>query len=97
VTKQMSLSFLVPTPPSRVVNPGDGRLRFDLADGSTWELTPPAGTTMTYRDANPASPYDDTADFKATIGPVHTLVTLTTTLSTAVDLTTTIRRMDPVS
>ncbi|MBA2768014.1 MAG: carboxypeptidase regulatory-like domain-containing protein [Sporichthyaceae bacterium] len=97
VTKQMSLSFLVPTPPSRVVNPGDGRLRFDLADGSTWELTPPAGTTMTYRDANPASPYDDTADFKATIGPVHTLVTLTTILSTAVDLTTTIRRMDPVS
>ena len=97
VTKQMSLSFLVPTPTSSVVDPGDGRLHFDLAHGSTWELTPPAGTTMTYRDANPTSPYDDTADFKATIGPAHTLVTLTTTLVTAVDLTTTVRRLGPIT
>ena len=91
----LSLSFLLPTPPGRVRDLGAGRLRFTLADGSAWQLMAPAGTAPTYRDANPTAPYDDTEEFKTTIGPAHTLVTVSVGLDSSLDLTTTVGRIGP--
>jgi hypothetical protein len=91
--KPMSMSFLLAAPPSRVAASADGRLRFTLDDGSTWELVPPAGTAAAFRDANPTTPYDDTTEFKTTIGPAHTLVTVQFTLTGTLDLTTSLVRV----
>ena len=93
VAKTLSVSFLLATPPARVRDLGGGRLRFGLGDGSTWELTAPSGTVPTFRDAHPTAPYDDTADFRATLGPAHTLVTFTAPLIAMLDLTTSLNRV----
>lgn len=94
-SRVLSASVLLATPPSRVSDLGGGRLRFELGDGSTWELVTPAGTVATYRDANPTAPYEDTEEFTTTIGPAHTLVTFTATLTSSLDLTTTVTRLGP--
>ena len=89
----LSSTFLLETPPSQVSDPGSGRLRFSLADGSMWEMKAPAGMVVTVSDGQPVSPYDDTAGFKADLGPRHTLVRLTTPWSGKLDVTTTFTRL----
>ena len=93
LAQPLSSTFLLQTPPSRVSDFGAGRLRFSLANGSMWEMQAPAGMTVTVSDGQPVSPYDDTAEFKAGIGPLHTLVRLTTHWSSRLDVTTTFTRL----
>ena len=87
--KPISTSFLLQVPPSRVTDMGEGRLRVSMVDGSTWQVQAPTGVTVTVSDASPAPPYEDTAEFRTTLAPAHTLVQLTTELSSTLDLTTT--------
>ena len=91
--KPLSSTFLLETPPSRVSDLGAGRFRFSLANGSMWEMRAPAGMTVTVSDGQPVSPYDDSAEFKAGLGPSHTLVRLTTPWSSRLDVTTTFTRL----
>ena len=91
--KPLSSTFLLQTPPSQVNDLGAGRLQFSLANGTMWEMQAPAGMTVTVSDGQPVSPYDDTAEFKAGIGPLHTLVRLTTPWSSRLDVTTTFTRL----
>ena len=93
--KPLSVSFLLATPAGKVTDLGGGRFRVALGDGSTWELTTPAGVTAAFSDARPTTPYADTAEFSATLGPAHTLVVLTPTLVDSLDLTTTLVRLGP--
>lgn len=92
---RLSMSFLLATPVGQVTGLGGGRLRFALDDGSTWELTAPAGVSVAVSDAQPTPPYADTAEFAATLGPAHALVVLTPTLVERLDLTTTVARVGP--
>ena len=87
--KPISTSFLLQVPPSRVTDMGEGRLRVSMIDGSTWQVQAPPGVTVTVSDASPTPPYEDTAEFLTTRAPAHTLVQLTTQLSSTLDLTTT--------
>ena len=93
--KPLSMSFLLAAPVGQVTDLGAGRFRFGLADGSTWELTTPAGVAATLSDARPTPPYVDTAEFAATSGPAHTLVVLSPTLVDTLELTTTLVRLAP--
>jgi hypothetical protein len=93
--KPISTSFLLQVPPSRVTDLGDGGLRISMLDGSTWLMQPPEGVTATVSDASPTSPYEDTSEFLTTLAPAHTLVQLTTQLSSTLDLTTTFVRTTP--
>jgi len=93
--KLLSMSFLLAAPVGQVTDLGAGTFRFRLADGSTWELTTPAGVAATFSDARPTSPYADTAEFAATSALAHTLVVLSPTLVDTLDLTTTLVRLAP--
>lgn len=93
--KPMSSSFLLAAPVGQVTDLGDGRFRFRLGDGSTGELSTPAGVAVTFSDALPTPPYADTAEFSATLGTEHTLVVLTPTLVDNLDLTTSLVRLGP--
>jgi hypothetical protein len=90
--KPLSSTFLLQTPPSRVSDLGAGRFRFTLANGSVWEMQAPVGITVTVSDGQPVPPYDDSAEFKAGVGPAYTLVRLTTPWSSRLDMTTTFTR-----
>jgi hypothetical protein len=93
--KPISTSFLLQVPPSRVTDLGDGRLRIAMLDGSAWQMQLPAGVTATVSDASPTSPYEDTSEFLTTLAPAHTLVQLTSQLSSSLDQTTTFVRTSP--
>jgi hypothetical protein len=90
----LSLSFLLATPPSSVVQQPDGSLRFTVADGSAWLLVPPAGTTATVTDASPQPPYVDGPDL-APSAAAHTLVVLRCDITGSTALATELRRADP--
>lgn len=94
--RQISISFLLPTPRDLVTDLGDGRVRFALADGSTWELVAPPGV-LSVSDARPTEPYADTEEFAATLGSQHSLVVVETSLLDRLDLTTTVRQVTPGS
>jgi hypothetical protein len=88
VPKPMSWSFLLEAPLSQVSRIDEQRVTVRLGDGSVWELRTPGGVTMTLSEAQPTAPYDDTAEFRSTLGPAHTLVGFTAPLSTRLDVTT---------
>lgn len=94
-TTPLSMSFLLAVREKDVIDLGDGRLRFALGDGSTWELAAPAGVPVTFSDARPTLPYADSDEFDTTLGARHTLVTLTADLADRLDLTTTVTRVGP--
>jgi hypothetical protein len=91
-TSSLSMSWLLPVPPSSVTDLGGGRFRFVLPDESTWELTVPNGAVATYADASPTPPYVDSAGFAAQAAQ-HTLVVVPLTLSGTLDLTTEVRKV----
>ncbi|HEU4913710.1 MAG TPA: carboxypeptidase regulatory-like domain-containing protein [Actinomycetes bacterium] len=94
--RPLSMSFLLPTPRDQVTDLGDGRVRFALADGSTWELVAPPGV-VSVSDAQPTPPYADTAVFAETLGSQHSLVVVETSLLDRLDLTTTVRQVAPAA
>lgn len=89
----VSTAYLLAVPPGRVADLGGGRLRVRLESGARWELRLPAGTTPSIRDASPVPPYEDSADVSSSLGPAHTLVTVTAPLKSTLDLTTALRRL----
>jgi hypothetical protein len=88
----ISASFLLAAPPASVVGQPDGAVRFTVADGSVWDLVPPAGTTVTWSDAAPTPPYVDAPSIAAPAAG-HTLVVIHTDLTGTLDLTTDLRRV----
>ena len=88
----LSASFLLAAPPAAVAEQASGALRFTLADGSVWELVPPAGMSMTWSDAAPTPPYVDAPDVVEPAAS-HTLVVLRGALAGTLDLTTRLRRV----
>jgi hypothetical protein len=91
----LSMSFLLGAPVGKVKDLGEGRVRFVQNDGTTWELTAPQGVAVAVTDAQPTPPYRDTVEFSETLGPRHSLVTMTPTLVDRLDLTTTLTRVAP--
>jgi hypothetical protein len=91
-TLPISASFLLAAPPASVVGQPDGAVRFTVADGSVWDLAPPAGTTVTWSDAAPTPPYVDAPSISAPAAG-HTLVVIHTDLTGTLDLTTDLRRV----
>jgi hypothetical protein len=88
----LSASFLLAAPVGAVAPQPDGALRFTVADGSVWDLVPPAGTTVTWAAAAPTPPYVDAPDI-AGLAAAHTLVVLRADLAGSLDLVTELRRV----
>jgi hypothetical protein len=91
-TTMLSMSWLLPVPPSRVTALAGGRFRYRLPDGSTWELAVADAAAATYSDASPAPPYVDSPEFTRQAAR-HTLVVVPLLLTWALDLTTEVRKV----
>ncbi|MGH8894784.1 MAG: heparinase II/III domain-containing protein, partial [Actinomycetes bacterium] len=88
----LSVSYLVGAPRSAVTDAGDGTLHVRLADGSTWQLVPPAGLPATVTDAAPSPPYVDAPSIEP-LAQSRTLVTVTATVHGTLDLVAEVRKV----
>jgi hypothetical protein len=88
----LSMQWLLPVAPSAVTTPSPDVVRYDLPDGSTWELSVSGAVGLVHTDAAPVPPYEDSPE-AVSLGAAHTLVTATLHLRTHLDVTTHIREI----